>query len=182
MRIATSSIPRDVLAKILATSSTARSLEQRLRVARLFLQAERYQDAQQELEGVIADFPDQKDLAKEVQALRQLLRPRASSRRSKSAARPASTRWPTRMLEQFPSKDVAGDTLQQVREMLEQYRDTQKKLEQMFSELTTLVESLSDAKTREQCEAFLKDMSQELSINTMDRLAVVPAAGRRREA
>ena len=29
---------------------------------RLFLQAERYQDAQQELEGVIADFPDQKQI------------------------------------------------------------------------------------------------------------------------
>ena len=72
MRIATNSIPRETLHQILANSIDPKSLEQRLRVVRLFVQSDRYLDAQRELQGVIADFPQHENLTKEVQALRQL--------------------------------------------------------------------------------------------------------------
>ncbi|HEY2893335.1 MAG TPA: peptidase, partial [Pirellulales bacterium] len=72
MRIATSSIPREILHAILSRAIDPKVLEQRLRIVRLFLQQDRFLDAQVELEGIIADFPNKQELNKVVQDLRQL--------------------------------------------------------------------------------------------------------------
>src|SRR5262249_54207293 len=61
--------------------------------------------------------------------------------------------------------------LQQVREMLDEYRDTQKKSAQAGAELKELIDKVSHDDTRRQCEALFQEMSQELSFNTFDRLA-----------
>ena len=170
MRLATSSIPRETLHKILIGSVDSEILEQRLRIARLFLQSERYLDAQKELEGILADFPNQQQLTSMVQLLRQLyargIVKEIGVRRKAGQHLLALT-----MLEQFPAEDVAGETLQQVREMLDEYRDVQKKLAQVFSELTAHVATIKDDERRGQCEVMLKELGQELNINTLDRMA-----------
>ncbi len=122
MRIATSSIPRDTLRDILLNNTSQKNLDARLRVVRLFLQAERYQDAQQELETVLKDFPEQKDLADKVQDLKQL--------HARSIVREIDVRRAAgqhllayNLLDKFPAEGVAGEVLQQVREMLAAYQD-----------------------------------------------------------
>ncbi len=72
MRVATSSIPRDTLSKILLKAIDPKDADQRLRLVRLYIQAERYTDARAELQSVIADFPDLADLKKQVTALYQV--------------------------------------------------------------------------------------------------------------
>ena len=170
MRLATSAIPRETLKTILAGTIDPKNLDQRLRVARLYIQAERYLDAQQELEGVLADFPREQDLAKEVQALRQLY--------AKSIVREIEVRRKAgqhalayAMLEQFPSQDVSGATLQQVREMLTYYRDTRKQVEQVFEELKGHVESITNAPIKAECEAIVDEMQREFGFGTLDRIA-----------
>ncbi len=170
MRIATSSIPHETLHRILMGAIDPKKLEQRLRVARLFLQSERFLDAQAELESVIADFPDAKQLNTQVQELRQLyarnIVKEISVRRKSGQHQLAMA-----MLEQFPSKDVAGETLQQVREMLDEYRETAKTMAQISDGLKSQIATISDPQRREQCEAVLAELQQELSINTLDRMA-----------
>ena len=58
MRIATSSIPREQLSKILYSAGDPKNPDQRLRIVRLYLQSERFQDARAELEQLIKDFPE----------------------------------------------------------------------------------------------------------------------------
>jgi predicted esterase len=169
MRIDTKSIPRETLHKILSQVDP-KKLEQRLRIVRLFLQQERYLDAQEELEGVVADFPDRRELAEQVQALRQL-HARSIVKEIDSRRKAGQHFLASALLEKFPAQDVAGETLQQVREMLEDYRDMQSKLQQAYAELTTHVATIADPGRRQDCEAMLKEMSQEASVNTLPRLA-----------
>jgi len=62
MRLATSSIPRDLLGRILKTAVPQDDVDARLQVVRLYLQSERYRDAELELEEIIHDFPEMKNL------------------------------------------------------------------------------------------------------------------------
>jgi len=170
MRIATSSIPKDDLKALLARRIQPTNLEHRLKVVRVYLQMELFQEAEKELAGVIKDFPDEQDLAKQLLSLRQL-HARRIVEEIKTRRKAGQHQLAYRMLETFPPKDVAGETLQQVSELLEEYRDVVKKVEQLHSQLAEQVANIKDSSTRQQCEVMLKEMSQELSINTLDRLA-----------
>jgi len=64
-RLATSSIPRETLARIIEQYLDRDDANQRLRLVRLHLQAERFEDARLELDSVLEDFPDLKHLADE---------------------------------------------------------------------------------------------------------------------
>jgi acetyl esterase/lipase len=170
MRIATSSIPLETLNAILRRRIDPKNLEQRLKVVRLFLQAERYQDAERVLQGVIKDFPNQEQLAAEVKALHQLYA-RSIVKEIEVRRKAGQHPFAYALLEQFPTEDVAGDTLEQVKEMLDAYRDAQTKLQKMHADLSSEIRALNDPGWRAECEAMLKEMTQELGINTIDRLA-----------
>jgi predicted esterase len=176
MRIATSSIPAETLHAILINSTNRKSRDDRLRVVQLLLQAERYGDAQKELEGVIADFPGEADLAKEVQALRQL--------HARNIVKEIGVRREAgqhllayNLLEQFPTKDMAGEILQQVREMLDEYRDAKSTRDRIITELDERAAKLADQDQRAQCQALIKELNQELSMGTFDRMAAYRRLG-----
>jgi pimeloyl-ACP methyl ester carboxylesterase len=170
MRIATSSIPTKTLEAILARKINPKSLEQRLKVVRLLLQAERYKDAQQKLEEVIADFPGEQGLVDEVQALRQL---HARSILAEIHVRRAAGQHALAyaLLEQFPAKDVAGEILQEVRESLKEYQQLQQRLQRTYHELKAHVAAIHDSRRRQVSEEMVEEMGRELGINTIDRLA-----------
>jgi hypothetical protein len=66
MRLATSSIPRETLSRILSTSVKKEDLEGRLQLVRLYMEGERYRDAGNELEQVLKDFPEREDLQQDI--------------------------------------------------------------------------------------------------------------------
>ena len=170
MRIATSSIPFKTLDAILTQAIDPKSLDQRLKVVRLLLQAERYKDAQQKLEGVIADFPNQKDLGDEVRAMRQLYA-RSVVSEAEVRRKAGQTDLAFSMLDKFPSDDIAGEILQQVREHVDGYQAERKQVEKVVTTLAEKIAKLTDPKRQQQCEAMLEEIKRELSLNTLDRMA-----------
>ncbi len=170
MRIATSSIPRKKLSEILAHYVDPKNVDQRKNVVRLYLQAERYQDAQIELEAVIADFPDEAQLADLVQSLRQL-HARSIVKEIEVRRKAGQHALALDLLQKFPVDGVAGETLQQVKELLDEYQETQKTIEKIHADLADDAASLPDSSLRRQCEAILAEIEQELSIATLDRMA-----------
>jgi len=170
MSIATSSIPRATLQRILAKRINPKKLESRLELVKLFLQSERYQDAQKELEEVIKDFPDQEKLKGEVQALRQLhsrhIIDEISQRRKVGQHRLAY-----RLLQGFPTQDVAGETLQQVREILAEYAESKAEGEKMLAQLQKNLDGIKEESLRKRAQVVHVEIVSELNINTMDRLA-----------
>ena len=170
MRIATSSIPAETLHAILINNTNRKSRDDRLRVVRLLLQSERYADAQKELEGVIANFPNEANLATEVQGLR-LLHARSIIKEIGVRRDAGQHSLAYNLLEKFPTKDVAGEILQQVREMLDEYRDAISKRNRIIAELTEHAARLADKQQQSQCQSLIKELDQELSMGTFDRMA-----------
>ena len=170
MRLATSSLPRDTLSKILLRQIDPKDPDQRLRLVRLYMQSERYKDARLELESVIKDFPALADLKKQVTALYQMSARRLIKeielRRGAGQDRLAYS-----MLERFPSEGVAGEVLLQVRDTLDDYKGLKQKGQQTLEALDLHFAAIVDPATRAEVEPAIAEIKAELNIATFDRMA-----------
>ncbi len=171
MRIATSSIPRDVLGKILAKAIDPKNVEHRLKIARLYLQSERYEDARKELEEVVAAFPDMKDrIAPSILSLTQLSAQRLLKelqlRRDAGQHRLVEDR-----LAKFPAENVDGETLQAVREMQSEYRTGREQAATVLKQFAYYAAQVQDESLKQRLAVFGKELTAELSLNTLDRMA-----------
>lgn len=122
-RLATSGLPREVLATVLASSVPRDDLDARLEVVRLYLQSERYQDARVELERIQQEFQGRPEAKAEgfdqdIRQLRQLAAKRLLDE-IKLRQRAGQHQLVRSLLEAFPADGVPGETLQQVAEMLD---------------------------------------------------------------
>ena len=170
MRIATSSIPRETLSKILTKAIDPSDSDQRLSIVKLYLQSERYEDAEAELKQVIADFPELKQLEAQVRAIKQLSARRLvreiQMRRDAGQHRLTET-----LLANFPAKNVAGETLQHVEEILGQYESLRKRGEEVVKKFDELAAQVKQKALQSRIEAIRKEIDQELNFNTLDRMA-----------
>ena len=170
MRMATSSIPRETLSKILLQAINPKDADQRLRLVRLYIQAERFSDARAELQGVLADFPDLADLKKQVTALYQVGAKRMIQeielRKGAGQHQLASS-----MLERFPAEGVAGELLLQVRDLLAEYQKSADQIQRTLAALDAHAAEIKDSKVRGDVEPILQEIRAELNMTTFDRMA-----------
>jgi pimeloyl-ACP methyl ester carboxylesterase len=174
MRLATSSLPRETLSRILASGITKDDFDQRMQVVRLYLQAERYRDAARELETIRDDFAGRAgietgDIDENLRRLRDL-----ASRTlleeielRQSAGQHGLARA---LLERFPAEGVAGDSLQRVRELLDNDDATRDQRADLLDRLNRTVEGLQDEATRRVAEIIVAEIKQRLSSASEDRL------------
>ncbi len=170
MRVATSSIPRDQLSKILSGVVNPKNLDDRLRVVRLYLQAERYQDADAELTQILKDFPNDNSLdaaARELKQQRALQRLKEIEVRSDAGQH----RLAYDMLQTFPAEGVSGEIQQRVRAKLEKYDADRAVPEKIVKQLADFSGQITDAATRARIAPMVKEISAELGLCTLDRMA-----------
>jgi len=174
MRMATSSIPRDVLHKILLKQIDPTSVDDRKKIARFYLQAHRYEEATAELEAILADFPHDDDV-------RQQIAPSIRALKQQSARRlldelelrrdAGQHAFVYQSLKTFPTDGVAGEILQAVREMVEQYDSAAKLREKTLKQFDGLLEKAKDETQRKKLSLVRYEMGGELNLNTLGRLA-----------
>jgi pimeloyl-ACP methyl ester carboxylesterase len=176
MRIATSSIPREVLRKVIDQHIDRTDADQRLRVVRLYLQAERYDDARQELDEVLRDFPDLADLRAERRSLGELA---AAKLLDEILLRGGAgqDRLAMQLLESFPADDAGVEVLEAVREARDRYRDRQAAARRLMEQMRARARQMEDGQTRGEAEAILDEIERELSFATLDRLATFERLG-----
>ena len=75
-----------------------------------------------------------------------------------------------RLLNNFPSEEVAGETLQQVREMANDYANRAKQREQISQQLEGMTEKISDPDHRELIGPLVEEILTDLSPNNVARL------------
>jgi predicted esterase len=174
MRIATNSIPRDVLQKILLKQINPQDIEQRKKIARFYLQSERYEDAERVLEDLLQSFPDRKDLKEQLtpslRAIKQLsaqqllgelkLRRDAGQHDLVLAA-----------LRKFPSDQVGGEILQGAGDMLQDYETMVARRAKVMEKIDELLPKITDPYRRQMAAKVRDEIAAELSFNTMDRMA-----------
>jgi len=174
MRLATSAIPRGTLHQILWRQIDPKNIEQRLRIARFYLQCERYEDARRVLEQALQDFAGQP-------GIKEQLEPFISSMRKMGAERLLAELRLRRtagqhqlvqgLLKKFPSEDVPGEILQTVREMIQQYEAAETTRGKIVNGIAALVGKLQDPVVRQKATAVQKEIAAELDVDTLPRMA-----------
>ena len=170
MRVATSSIPRETLSRVLSKAVKPNDLEGRLQVVRLYLDSERYRDAGAELEEIIKAFPERKDLQQDVGQLRQL-GARLILKEIQLRAKAGQHQLARTLLAQFPSESIASETLQQVRELLNKYAAQDARRKTVVEELNKQIAKIADENGRKLAEGFAKEILTEVNEDAIGRLA-----------
>jgi hypothetical protein len=170
MRLATSSIPSDMLAKILAKAVPQDDADARLQVVRFYTQARRYHEARLELERIIEEFPELADLKDEVGNLRRLAADALLD--ELQLRRGAGQHQLTKMLlKNFPVDEVGGETLVDVRKMLTEYEASEERIKAIGQNLSAIVEKIAEANNRGLAAPVAEEIIKELTHNNVDRLA-----------
>jgi hypothetical protein len=126
MRMATSSIPQDTLSQVIRKFTDQKDATTRTKIVRLYIQANRERDAQVELDGVLKDFPELRDLERLNDELRQAAAQRLLDEID-LRAEAGQHQLALRLLSDFPSQGIAGELLLKVRERLGKYAEIQEK-------------------------------------------------------
>lgn len=170
MRIATSSIPRKTLSRILMKQIDTSNPADRKRIVRLYIQAERYEDAQNELEQLIADFPRLAVLENQVRELRQFAA-RRMIREVERRRDAGQHRLAVSMLETFPTRGVASENLLRVRDMLAEYEENQDQGERALQLFQKQTAEISDDALRAKIETIYDEIKVRLNHSTLNRMA-----------
>lgn len=170
MRIATSSVPRDILTSVIRREIDSENPDDRLRIVRLYIQAERYSDALLELDQAIKDFPDLKHLSDQADRLRQLLA-QTLLREIELRRDAGQHQRVVALLNGFPEKGIAGVTLETVRDTLGEYQKREQQYEQILELLSATIEQIADEATRERLKPIYEEIQAELSVHTLVRMA-----------
>ncbi len=173
MRMATSSLPPDTLATLLK-AHCKEDLEGIKRIARFYVQCERYEAALRVIEGYLAAHPNDAEakaqLSTAASAIKQLGAKRLLGELSLRRAS-GQHRFVYRMLQQFPTDATPGEATQAVREMLRQYEANEKARQLVVEQIGALVKQVADASTRKRLEPIVREIATELNPNTLDRMA-----------
>lgn len=169
MRIATSSIPRDTLTHVLRRATPPGDSEARLQLVRLYLQSERYRDARRELEAIARDFPEMDDLEDDVRQLRQLGARRILD--EIELRRQAGQYQLVRaLLSNFPGEEVAGATLERVRELLSEDDQRTARRQRVVDLMAEVVEQIAEPTTKKITQEIQQEIATELNESTMPRM------------
>jgi predicted esterase len=169
-RIATSSIPTSILSRVLKNHLDMKNPDDRLKIVRLYMQCERYQDAMFELQSAIEQFPELANLKQQIVQLRQALAERLISEiesRQTAGQHARVYKW----LSNFPSDGVAVETLLRARDLLKDYDDQAAMRNKILIAFDRLLEELDDEPTRQSIQPIRAEIRGQLNINTIARLA-----------
>lgn len=174
MRIATSSIPRETLYRVLVGPEDDPSPELRKKIARLYIQMERYEDAVVQLQAILEN-PDVSEEEKNE------LRPTLTSLKALAAQRLLGELQMRRqagqhqlvyqLLEEFPSEGVGGERLQQVREIINEYETQAEQGKRLTERLEELVDEIPSQATRYRLEPIVAEIKARVGFSTLRRLA-----------
>jgi pimeloyl-ACP methyl ester carboxylesterase len=174
MRAATTTLPSDTVDRILANQTNPNNPEHIKKIARFYLQAERFEQAQKTLEKLLKDFPDQPELKDQVTAtirsIRQLWAQQVLTELKLRRAA-GQHRRVYQMLQKFPSEGVAGEILQGVRELLQDYDAKIARRTKIIERIGRLIPQIKSTPQRMLLEKIRGEIAAELSVDTLERFA-----------
>ena len=174
MRIATSTMPRDTLHKILMHQIDPENIEQRKSIARLYLQSERYQDARLELQAIQNAFAAKTDIRQQLEpTIRELRQLEAQQMLKELKLRRAAGQHARvqSVLKKFPAEDVAGETLQAVREIIDEYDALDARRVKLLKDYQALGGKVKDPAARDGVERVRAVLAEDMNIDLLARLA-----------
>ncbi|MBN2295176.1 MAG: peptidase [Pirellulales bacterium] len=173
MRIAPSSIPTASLEAMFAKQPGSDTLDHVKKVARFYLQMQRYEDAAKVLESALLvhgkDQQVKDDISSSLRGIKQLSARRILDEleRRRAAGQHALVLG---MLKEFPTDGVAGEILQEVNENIGKYKEQIGQRNQVISALKELVGQVKDEVLKKQLGPIVGEIDAEMNINTLGRM------------
>ena len=175
MRIATNSIPREVLTPILMNLINPKELEDRIRLVRFYIQGNLYEDAFDEIDAIRNDWNDDPDVKQRLASYYRAI----SHRRYERRINELEFRWKAgqfAMVKKFLAElendeGLPEQLFQQVRRMGLRFDDFEKKRVDTITTLHNLYTNLPDDEKNEKIPPILDEIDANLSLTTLDRLA-----------
>ena len=179
MRMATTTIPTDILAKIVARQIQIENqktdkkdeVEDHKKIARFCLQCDWYGAAERQMQEAIKAHADAKpQLATSLAKIQEMKSTQILDElelRSK-AGQHAMVR---RLLDKFPAENVPGETLQEVREMIQEYKAQDAARDDVLKQFDELSAKIADMGKHKRLAPIRKELGLELSLETLDRMA-----------
>jgi predicted esterase len=171
MRLATSSIPRETLRRVIEQQIDQHDIDQRLQIVRLLLQATRYREAAVELEQLTKDFPNATDLRDQQQSLARLAAGQLLDE-IRLRQRAGQDRLVIQLLESFPAGDGTGELLQAVAEIRDEYRERLDRAGRLVALLCEQAGRIEDARDRQIVADLTDEIAAQLTFTSLNRLAV----------
>ena len=174
MRMATSSIRPAELTKILDKLGEDGDADLRRRIARFYMQCERFGDAAKEIDAVLAAEPDNADLKKQLEpVLKSIHEARARQLLAELTFRrdAGQHRLALEAIKTFPEEGTAAETLQAVREMVEQYAKQDAVRKDVLAQFDALLAKAGDESLAKQLAPVRREIGEELNLNTLGRMA-----------
>ncbi|MGD9127302.1 MAG: peptidase [Planctomycetia bacterium] len=175
MRVSPASIPGDTLYEILKHQPHSSDIDHHKKIARFFIQMERYEDALKILEQLIADHPDiREDIERSITQLRRFSTQRLLRElKLRSDAGQHQLVWEllNKFDKEFPIESLPGDVVQEVREMIASNQKSFMLRKQLLEQYDLLVEKVSGEENQKTLKEIGKELKTELNQNTLQRLA-----------
>ena len=169
-RVATSSIPRETLSRLLRSQTSGDDADSRLQIVRLLFGAQRYNDARIELEQAMRDFPELDKLQDLLVELKQYSAQRLLNE-IKLRKEAGQHQRVQAFLRAFPDQGVARQTMLEVSELLREYQDAVKQSQQATTQLKQHGESLKNAHWKTVVDDLSTEWEHHLNINTLGKLS-----------
>lgn len=174
-RVSTASIPAEIIDQLISKRIDPKKVDHRLKVARFYLQSERYPEAEAKLQAIIKDFPDFTEQIKPVmQSLRQLSARQVLSeiRLREQAGQYQTTAQLLKVFpEKFPAGEVAGEILQEVREKQEALNARAAQRAAVLKLFADHLQTITDVDLKKRLERVQTEIAAELNFNTLDRFS-----------
>jgi len=174
LRIATSSLPRDTITRILMKQINPARLEDRNHIIRFYIQSERYSEARGELASLMEEFGTDERIMQDLQPLqRNLGQLEAEQLRQELALRRSSGQYEfcKPYLAGFPTENAAIDALQAVHTMIEEDSQYDQWRMRLLETLYGYAELIMAPPLREAIPPVLDEISAELTPNTIHRFS-----------
>ncbi|MDR1384439.1 MAG: hypothetical protein LBJ67_11455 [Planctomycetaceae bacterium] len=174
MRIATNSLPQETISRILLKQIELKNLEDRKRIVRFYLQGERYHDARNELDSLLKEFGESEQVLRELQPLQRNLGQLETEqiRKELELRRKAGQyEYIKPFLAEFPAEQATVETLQAVRNMIEEDAATTEQCRKIAVAFQEYAEKVSDEKQKTTLLPILEEIAKELNNNTLERMA-----------
>lgn len=169
-RIATTSLEPATLEKILRQATDQSSAQERMAIARFYLQAGLYRRGDQALEAIVRDFPE---LTDRVDTVREKLRGLWAQqllgelRRRREAGQ---FRLAYNAARQFPTEKMSASVRRDVRRFLEEYRDMRDRAERSLILLGELQAGLEDPERVAAVKPLRSVVNRRLDFASLDRM------------
>ncbi|MCL2624820.1 MAG: hypothetical protein FWD31_14245, partial [Planctomycetaceae bacterium] len=174
LRIATNSLPQDTITRILMKQINPKKLEDRKRIVLFYMQSERYHDAVSELAAIIEDFGSDERVMQELLPLqRNLGQLEAEQLRKELVLRRSAGQYEFSkpFLAEFSTEHAAVETLQALRNMIEEDARFEQWRTRLLETLYSYVELIHDETFRDAIPPILDEISDELTQNTIIRFS-----------